>query len=553
MLRALAPGAVLRLLPTQVRGAGPRFDGAAVDALLREALRQSAYFDVAADREDGPGDCELQPVIDAPSGQLALAALDPSGLLAALPIAAVTIESSALDTAVDRAAWMARLALGESVSTAPVPAGVLYSASIVSLAATERALGQLALGRTVGVEDLVARARRADPGAPLAWLAESMLALAKGDNEAAERTAARALQLLESRLSPTTQHRLARALLLARAQIVGPTRAADVDRSMLQLAETFARERPHDPHAGYTRALAHIHLGEFAAALTDLDALAVRWPEVPWVGYYRAFALLGLERPAEALRAVEDGARGLPEEALLLPKALALYGVGNTLELDETLTRLGRRDPDGSTWHHDILRIRAALAILDGRRDDAAQLLLDDLQWLHARPTVLAARIDDLTEAGVCLVRLGRAQELATRLDAFQALPVRHRALGAILTYLGGLVGIAVGDTESSDLAIRSLEGAQQDIEAARLRAARANARGRIDDEARELANAIRLADASLDRSDFAHVLDALGRREDAATVRADTRRRLLTVRLRGGMQHPLLAPIRALAFVEPQ
>lgn len=549
----LPPGEVLRLLPMRREGARTRatdaIDGAVVDALLREALRQSARFDVAADLEDGPARHAVLPVLDAGSGQLALALLDQSGEHAPLPLAAVTLRADEVPDAIDALAWTARRTLGDPASDAPLRCASAFSSKEECIRTTERALAQLTQGRTLGVQALVDRARRADPGAPLAWLAAATLALATGDAHEAIRVAEQALRLLAARLTPTTQHRLARVLVLARAQ-ANPIDAARHDQQLLDLGLVFANDRPFDPHGRYTIALAHNHLGSFAEARDVLAGLQSRWPRVPYVAYHHAFALLGLALPQEALKVLDDGARELPDELALLPRALALFGAGECQELDERLGRLALRDPDGSAWRHELLRMRASLAILERRDADAVRFLLEDLQWLHARPTVLSTRTIDVAEAGDSLVRLGASRELATRLDAFRALPTRDRALSTVLTWLGGLVCVAVGDPEGASLAVTTLERSQEDVWATRLRAARAHGLGRIDDEARELATAIRLADAQLDRADFARVLDALGRREDAHVMRQDTKQRLFAVRLRGPLEHPLLSPARALACV---
>ena len=551
VLRELESGTVLRLLPMRREGTRTRetdaIDGEVVDALLREALRQSARFDLAADVEDGPAPFALLPILDAATGQLALALLDESGATAPQPLAAVTLSQAGLGDALDVLAWTTRRTLGDPAGDAPRRCVDALSSSAECIRSTERALAQLAQGRILGAELLVDRARRSDPGAPLAWLAEANLALARGETREATRVAESALRLLAARLTPTTQHRLARTLLLARAQ-ADPPNAARHDGQLQELGETFATERPFDPHARWTIALAHNHRGEFAAARDVLAPLAARWPRVPYVAYHHAFALLGLGDCRAALAALDAGARELPEELALLPRAFALFGVGANQELDELLTRLATRDPDGSAWRHELLRMRASLAILERRDPDAVRLLLEDLQWLHARPSVLVGRLDDIAEAGECLVRLGAAAELAPRLDALLALPSRNRALSSVLTYLGGLVCVGLADHVGAELAITTLERSQEELWATRLRAARAHGLGHIEEEARELATAIQLADAQLDRAEFARVLDALGRRDDAATMREDAKRRRLTIRLRGGLEHPLTSPVRALS-----
>jgi tetratricopeptide (TPR) repeat protein len=546
VVTSLPTGTRLELLPTRSVGepgaSGTPSTTAAIDALLREALRRSTRFDIAADVEHVPSAWRLAPVLDHGSGQLAIGLSDTAVPGATQPVVATTRDGRSVADWVDDLARTTRRALGERCPAEP-PLAQIYSENLDSVLATERAFDRIARGRPAEAPPLVDRARSADPGNPLAWLADATARLALGDAELAATTAEKALGMLAGRLAPNTQHRLARVMLLARAMNRDAEAARRIDESLLELATTYANERPHDPHGRYSRALALAHLGRFADAAGELEVLAQRWPLVPQVSYYRSLALLATGQPALALDALTVALRVLPETTTLLPRCLALYETKATAELDDLLERMSERPTRNGTFEHELLRIRAALAILDGRDDDARAQLLADLQWLHDRPTLLESRVAALADDGVALLRLDAHAELLTRLGHFLELPVRNGTLLPTLTWLGGMAAIASGDRDSAELAIRTLAGSQEDVLAARLRAAVARAAGRIDSEASELARAQLRSDDPLDRLDLARVMMQLGRTKDADVLRSDLRASLHRHDLRAGIVHPLLSP----------
>ena len=72
--RSLPAGTVLRLLPVRATTiAAQRIDHGFVDALLREALRLSPRFDIAADLEDCEAPQQLAVTLDPAAGQIAVA------------------------------------------------------------------------------------------------------------------------------------------------------------------------------------------------------------------------------------------------------------------------------------------------------------------------------------------------------------------------------------------------------------------------------------------------------------------------------------------------
>jgi hypothetical protein len=550
LVRSLPAGTVLRLLPCRevvpVGRGRAGVDTGFVDALLREALRLSARFDLAADQEDGPSRYALAPRIDAAAGQLSIS-LEEDGA-PPTPLAAVPIGADAVPAAVDVAALTVRAGLGDTAA-APPPIADLYSASAECVAATERAL-LLDGGAAPATLELIQRARRADPGCALAWNALASWQLAHGEAEEAARTAQTALSTLSRRLAPTTAQRLARVLLLARARAAGPGAARGIDEQLLALGEAFVEDRPHDPHGRYTRALAQNFLGAFAAARADLEHLLPRWPKVPWIPYHLAFACLGTGDGEAALAAIELAARRLPFGTVFLPRALALHAAGELDELDEFLGRAQGRETAEIDFGHQVLRMRAALALLRGRREAAIAVLLEDLEWLRQRPSLLEERSLDLAEAGEVLVRLGAGAELPHRLDPLRAVPSLAAGPSLALAYVEGLWAAGSGEDAIAQIALQTLERAQRDAWATQVRAARARHAGDVATEARELATAVRLDDSPLCRAAFARALEGLGRRSEAQALLAETRGQLLRIDLRLPLEHPLLSPGRALAFL---
>src|SRR5436190_21885693 len=254
----------------------------------REALRQSVAFEL----QDDPGGSDhrslpcLELTIDPAAKKLAACLRTETGEQA---LAGGELRADDLPGAIDRLAWSARLALGEA-ATAPVPVGAGTSANGWVAAATDDAQLLLRDGGLAPAQRLLLDARRRDGGSPYVLDALASITLLRGELAAAERIAREALGY-EQRLLPTTQHRLARTLLFARAS-QSPGRAAEFDRDLLTFGTVAHRERPHDPQPEFSIALADNFLGNFAAALPRLQALEPRLSGQPIVAYHLGLAHL---------------------------------------------------------------------------------------------------------------------------------------------------------------------------------------------------------------------------------------------------------------------
>lgn len=548
--RRLPAGTIVALDRCRVV-AGSSESATVADGLLREALRLGTHLDIACGIESTGTRWTLVPALDADAGRLSIALVDGTENRPPVTIAGATTGARPLSDVVDEVAWATRLSLGDPVGGPPPAVAAVYSTSHECVVATERALDDVARGVRGGVAGLVERARRADAGCPITWLAHVTAEFDAGDATGAARRAEQALTILRNRLAPHTRDRLARIMLLARAQSGNAEQAQAADTQLLALGNAVLAERPHDPHGRYSKALALNYLGRFAEAREHLAILRTRWPRVPWVAYHHAFALLATGDPAGALEAIESVQRSLPRQVAVLPTCLAMYHAGQHDELDGYLTRLQQRadDEPATPTAHELRRIRAAHAILRGDRATAARLLLDDIDWLGQRPSLLANRAGDLADAGEVLIELGYTDPLAERLPAIQAVPDMSPSVGHALVYLGGLVFAKRGD-ERAEIAVRSLESQRQTAWSTVLKAAVHNRRGELLDESRELATAVRITDSALVRASFARALDTLGKHDDARRLLGALDEQLATLRLRGPLLHPLLSPGRALAWL---
>src|SRR5262249_37754932 len=152
------------------------------------------------------------------------------------------------------------------------------------------------------------------------------LATLRGQPAQAVAIATEALAL-QARLTPVTQHRLLRTLLLARASLDG-AHARRHDEELLALATGARRERPHDPEPGVTMGRALNFLGRFDAARDELAAVAARLPNNASVRYHLGWAQLALGDAKAAGREFAAVAAVLPAGALVVPRALARYENG---------------------------------------------------------------------------------------------------------------------------------------------------------------------------------------------------------------------------------
>ena len=162
------------------------------------------------------------------------------------------------------------------------------------------------------LEDLFRRAMDVDPNQPMTFGRAGLFYLNQGNDGEAERCLARAFRL--DRTSAFVAQRLAE--IYSRTDR-GPDALAVLD---LCLREQPADER--DADLLWKAALAASGMDKQAIALTYLDAFEETKPRQRWVQYYRAIALLGLERYAEAANAIEAEAGRID-----MPTALHVHTV----------------------------------------------------------------------------------------------------------------------------------------------------------------------------------------------------------------------------------
>jgi hypothetical protein len=542
VVRALPPGTVLRASPLVVVGHHDAEDAVFLNGLWREALRLSPCFDVAAGIEDGDAALEVTAQLDRESSTLTTTLLEAGS--PPLALAATWFVPQRPAAAIADLAAATRAALSDSAAVAAV--GLTYSEAKACVVATEAALTAAAEGDLALARGRLSDARRADAGCTFTMLASVELDLRSNDFARAARAAQEALQL-QARSSPTTRHRLARALLLARAANDGD--AASLDRQLLALGDAARQERPHDPHGTWTQAQALSLLGRFTQAEPLLAALRARWPKVTQVPYHHGLALLGCNRPADALLAFQQAQEKLSPLQVAIPRAIALWSAVRHEELSRFLDDLTTRDDvKTSGLLHHVRRMQAAHAILRDRGADAAALLLTDLEWMRQRPGRIGQHAEHLASTSHVLVLLGHAADVTRAVDAFLRLPHLDEAAKRALTFAGGLAAAATrGDVAAAEATL-SKEGASSWSHA--LRAASHRQRGELADETRALLEAARLDRSPLLRAHIARALRAAGEHARAAELLAALRAELLQLDLRRLAAHPLVDPAHALALL---
>ncbi|MEM7200854.1 MAG: hypothetical protein AAF628_11340 [Planctomycetota bacterium] len=552
VVRPLPAGTSVRLEPA-VGGADDAARAVApLDAWWREALRQSAHLDFGGGVERPlAADWALILEYDQAADQLS-ATLQGAALGAPVPLGSTTVRG-ALGRAVDALALRVRCALGDPVRLAPGDVRAIYSPAARCVRDTEAALRAQAAGDHGRALRLLRQARTVDGGCTMTLLAVAGSELALGTSEGApgrvataRRTATEALQLTR-RLSPTTKHRLAHILLLARGYERGAP--ASTDRELLALGLASARDRPADPHAKMSEAVALSLLGRHAEALPLLQALAVRWPRSAQVRLHLTFAELAAGDPAAALAAIEAAAPALPGQSALVPRALALFHAGRLEALATLLADTAARpEVVAGNGSHELLRMQAALRLLRGRVDDACAALLADLDWLYDRPADLERWALDLAETGQVLAQLGRDAELAARVRAFEQLPDLSPTVTQVLVLLGGLVQVGAAGGDAAAAAATHLRMDGQTVWSSAVRAAVHQQRGELLDELRERLLEYQLTPSPLARAALARVLAAAGRPDQAQQVLLELRAQLYGFDLRRPQQHPLMSPAAALA-----
>ncbi len=543
-----------------------------IQALWTVAWKQSARFDVAAS-EDADGTALPKGVwrpdrvaasspaakgytitlqIEVASGAWTVALLEPGS--ATLPVASRTAVPSddlqAIAQAVDTLTVHCRIALGEDLSTrpAPVPAAQLLSTKPRVAALLARADASRRRGAVQTVLRTLSAARRLDGGSPTVLDQLAAAHAVAGDRDTASAVAREALTLTR-RLDETTRHRLARTLVLAQTD-PGSAEARGQDQQLLALGHASLRERPADIEGLWSTALAENFLGAFDQSLPRLEALMHRLPHNASVAYHAGWALLAAERAEDALDALQQANRGLPRRATFVPQMVAWFQLGKHERIASTLRQLrGDDDVRAAQASHELMRIQAAHALLRGRRDDAVRWLLEDLEWLRARPAVLAASTVELVEAGETLVRLGQAEAMATRLTALGELSLREPFLLDALAYLEGL--IQVTRTSSRARTIEAgLARTGSELWQNQLAAFGAAAEGALADEVDALTAAAKRSDSTLVHAALAQAWERTGNPARSQAMLTDMGQAMAAIDLRRPLLHPLFNPARALAYL---
>jgi tetratricopeptide (TPR) repeat protein len=548
-VRKLPAGAVVLLEPTRDEGdsvAATR----ALDGIWRVAMEQSDHLDIAAGfsrcaREDC--DAVVRLSVDPSLGTISVTMDGEEG---PRNLAVEVVQAGRLTDAVDRLAYVTRLALADPVASPPIAVAQAFGNDMDLIAQCEIAAEELGEGEFQAAVRRLQRIRRRDGGSPvlLGLLASGYLAL--GRTEQAEQTAQEALQM-RARLTPTTTHRLLRALLLSRSSRA-PSSADATEDPLMTLARTARRERPHDPEPRFTQALAANLNGDFRAARPLLEQLAKRLPMRSLVHYQLGWSCLGTDDPAAAAAALAVAARRLPLAATLMPRAVALYEASRhedlTLLLDSALSDLTSNDQPAQ---HIVRRMQAAHAILQGDSERAGDILLSDLSWQLERPSRLLHRSGELAETGEVLVRIGRSRELQPLLFSMQTLGVDLAQDALFADAVNYLIGMAEAARQQRRMpqieASLTRHGAE--VWAQGLAAFGHRQLGELQAERAALGRCARESSSPLVKAALIANLREAGRTDEARILGDTLRQELLRIDLRRPLQHPVLAPESALAF----
>lgn len=538
VVERLAPGTTLRAETTGGVADEPLWRAAA--AWWREALRQSVAFEL----RDGADAAVVLRLSIEPATRALTAHLVRGEAITVL--ATTAIANGDVPAAVDRLAWSARAALGET-SEAPVPVAACLSDDPAVVIAIDDASLLLRDGSPTAAEKALLAARRRDGAAPAVLDGLAAVQLLRGDAQGAERTCREALGY-EARLSPTMQQRLSRTLLLARASL-HPEHAGEQDRKLLLLAETGRRERPFDPQIALSEAIANNFLGEFARSRPVLDHLRAAAPDDPIVAYHLGWACLGTGDGNGAVEAFDAAATRLPVAWVAVQRAIACFTAGDEARLGKLLTSLraevrGEQDPAV----HEVRRMQAAHALLTGDRDTARRTIREDLRWVLDHPEALERRAGEFAQQAAVLVRLGGATDLVPLLADLQG---RHAstAVADACSFVAGLAEIARSRERLPQLE-RTLARGGESAWSLLLAAFAHEVRGEIRDMQDALAHAARLDDSPMTKALLAKGMRAAGKVQEADALQAALRREMLTIHLRRAPQHPVLGPELAFAYV---
>lgn len=545
--RSLRDGSLLILGPIELVRSGD-FEQAFADGLMRVAMAQSVRFDTAPKADGVAGDLYVGFYADPQARVLTTTLLEPGQ--GPIPLAQASYTDRGLPAAVDALALASRQALGEDLASAPraVPTALAYSGIARCVQSTEQALELVLRGDVSAAERRLREARSLDGGSPVVLDAIARLQAITGQTREAMRTANEGLSY-EQRLAPTSRHRLARTQLQAQASLEPPRGIQPQDQALLALADVTLRERPHDPQALYSRALALNFLSRFDESVLLLRRLNARFPRNATVNYHLAFAELGTEHFSAAVTAIAGTAGKLPRQVTAVPEALALYHADRQEEVRALLDELAElRQAPSDITQHEILRMKAAHAILTDRRDDAVRALVEDMEWMRQRPSILELLTLDLVEDGEVLLRLGATQELRKIIVGLQDLRHGTPTFAQGMVYLGGILQVQETGRHAS-VAEATLAREEKPVWGNALKAMGHRLRGELLEEASALVHATRYTDSALIWTTLAVAWRRMGREQEAQVLLDELRGKLLSLQMRMPIPHPLLNPARALAY----
>ncbi|MBS0205709.1 MAG: hypothetical protein JSS49_22640 [Planctomycetes bacterium] len=146
--------------------------------------------------------------------------------------------------------------------------------------------------------------------------------------------------------------RLDRASGIVAASLAEVYAMTDRPRDGLEVLDMALREGCEDPQVAWRAALQANALQQYESALTYLDRFESQSPDQPWANHYRAFALLELNRPDEALVALEREREFNPEGDyhVHLQRATALGQLGRVDEFQRQVAELLTIPMSGVTY-----------------------------------------------------------------------------------------------------------------------------------------------------------------------------------------------------------
>jgi hypothetical protein len=144
-------------------------------------------------------------------------------------------------------------------------------------------------------------------------------------------------------------------------------------------------------------------------------------------------------------------------------------------------------------------------------------------------------------------VRLGGAKDLAPVVAAMQS-QRPSTAVADSCSFLGGMISVAT-NRRRAEAAEEALSKGGDSAWSSLLAAFAHEIAGETLDMNRAMSRAVRMSDSPLTKALFARSLRAIGRSDEADTLKRSIRAELLKIDLRRTPQHPLLGPELAFAF----